>query len=78
MIPNVFSDQASAVATTADTAIDQERRSARALATQLILDGRPGRAQYELARSVVRQARIAGLGTQEIAPACPCGGRCDR
>lgn len=71
----LFSAQASAHATQAGDAIDMERRSAVTLAAQLIAEGRPGRAQYELARSVTRQARIAGIAAAQV-PACPCGGRC--
>ena len=74
----LFSDQASEHATTVDQALTAERRSAITLAAQLIVDGKPGRAQYELARSVVRQGRIAGCGTQVVEPVCPCGGRCPR
>lgn len=75
----LFQDNAAEFATTPEQAIDFERNSARRKAIALIAEGRTGRAQYELARSVIRQARIAGLGTQEIAPACPCGGsRCPR
>lgn len=69
----IFQSNASAFATEQPAAIDMERRSAVRLAAQLIVQGKPGRAQYEIARSVVRQARIAGLGTQHIAPSCPCG-----
>lgn len=72
----LFSAQASEHATTVDQALTAERRSAVQLATRLIVDGMPGRAQYEMARSLVRQGRIAGLGTQVIEPVCPCGGRC--
>lgn len=72
----VFQDNVELAAYTPEVAIAHERRATVTLAAQLIVDGRPGRAQYEMARSVMRQARIAGLGTQTIAPVCPCGGRC--
>lgn len=55
--------------------IDQERHVGVREALELILQGKPGRAQYVLARSVQRQVRIAGGGTVEI-PLCACGGRC--
>ena len=38
------------------------------LATELRRAGRPGRALYEIARSVERQARIAGIGTWHVNP----------
>ncbi|GAB2762826.1 hypothetical protein [Nocardioides pakistanensis] len=72
---SVFTDNAAAFATTQVDAIDHERRTATRKAAALIVAGKTGRAQYELARSVIRQARIAGLGTPEIGPTCPCGGR---
>lgn len=74
----LVSDNVAAFATTPQQAIDQERNAAREKVLRLIVEGMPGRAQYELARSVVRQARIAGLGTLEVGPVCPCGGRCRR
>ena len=55
--------------------IDQERHAGVREALEHILAGRPGRAQYALARSVQRQARIAGLGTPDL-QVCACGGRC--
>lgn len=75
---SVFTQNAAAFATTPEQAIAAERNEATRRAVRLLVDGMPGRAQYELARSVVRQARIAGLGTHEIAPVCPCGGGCPR
>lgn len=75
---SVFTENAAAFATTPEQAIAAERHEATRKAAALIVAGKPGRAQYELARSVVRQARIAGLGTHEIAPVCPCGGGCPR
>jgi hypothetical protein len=75
MTTTTFNQNAAAFATTPEVAMSQERRSTITLAMQLIRDGKPGRAQYELARSVTRQARIAGLGTPSIVPTCPCGGR---
>lgn len=76
MSTTVFQANAGAFATTPEQAIDAERNAAVRRASALIVEGKPGRAQYELARSVVRQARIAGLGTQDIGPTCPCGRRC--
>ena len=73
---SVYSQNAATFATDQPAAIDMERRAAVTLVTQLLLDGKPGRAQYELARSVMRQARIAGLGSPVIGPACPCGRTC--
>lgn len=72
----IFQDNAANAAYTPNVAIDHERRAATRLAALLIVEGKPGRARYELARSVTRQARIAGLGTHDIGPACACGGRC--
>ena len=73
----VFQDNASAFATKQPEAIDMERRSAVRRALKLIGEGRRGRAEYELARSVMHQARVAGLKTWPIGPSCPCGGhRC--
>lgn len=76
--PTIWQDNAAAFATQQPAAIDMERRAAVRKALQLIVDGQPGRARYELARSVVRQNRIAGGGTVDIHPGCPCGGRCER
>lgn len=73
---SVFTENAAAFATQQPAAIDMERRDATRRAAVLIVEGKPGRARYELARSVIRQARIAGLGTQPIEPTCPCEGRC--
>lgn len=77
---SVFSDNAAAFATTQPAAIDAERRDAARRAAALLVEGQPGRARYELARSVIRQARIAGLGTHVVEPTCPCGraGGCPR
>lgn len=72
----VWQDNAAAFATTPQSAIDQERHAAVREALDLILDGKPGRARYVLARSVMRQNRIAGGGTVTLHPRCPCGGRC--
>jgi hypothetical protein len=43
-----------------------------------LLIGNRGRAHYELTRSVMRQARMAGLGTPDLSTPCLCGGRCGR
>lgn len=75
---SVFTENAASFATQQPAAIDMERRQAVRKAAGLIVEGRPGRARYELARSVMRQARIAGLGTQPVEPVCPCEGRCHR
>lgn len=75
---SVFTENAAAFATQQPAAIDMERRDAARRAAALIVDGKPGRARYELARSVMRQARIAGLGTHAVEPVCPCEGRCHR
>lgn len=61
---------------TAEVHAAQERRSAVREAAQLVAAGRRGRAQFVLARSVMRQARILGVGHTDIGPTCPCGGRC--
>ena len=76
LVIRAFAEAAHAAAYTPEQAIAAERNHAVRTAAALVIDGRPGRAQYELARSVMRQARIAGLGQVEIQPACPCGGRC--
>lgn len=73
--PTIYQDNAERFASTAGDYLDQERHVAVRTALQLVVEGRPGRAQYVLARSVMRQARIAGLGDVVIA-GCPCGGRC--
>ena len=75
---SVFTENAAAFATTQAGAIDAERNASTRRAVALLVDGKPGRARYELARSVMRQARIAGLGTLHVDPTCPCGGRCGR
>jgi hypothetical protein len=73
----VWQANAAQFASTPDTYIDQERHAAVRKTIELIRQGRPGMAQFVLTRSVMRQARIAGLGDIEI-PACPrCGGGCD-
>jgi hypothetical protein len=77
-MPTVWQENAAAFAATPETHIDQERRAGVRRAAELIAAGEPGRAQYVLARSVMRQNRIAGGGTVEIHPACPCPGRCAR
>jgi len=46
--------------------IAAERNTTRRKALDLIRDGQPGRAEYELGRSVMRQARMAGLGSIEL------------
>lgn len=56
--------------------VDAERACGVATAMTHLLAGNPGRARYELTRSVMRQVRIAGGGTIPIEPRCPCGGRC--
>jgi hypothetical protein len=62
---------------TVDEAINAERAATMAKVRPMLGTGRPGRIHYEVTRSLVRQARIAGLGTLDL-PACPCGGRCHR
>lgn len=57
--------------------IDAERTAGITLALQLIVDGRPGRAAYELGRSVTRQARAAGV-LADVAPCACLGRRCRR
>lgn len=74
--PSIWQDNAATFASQQAPAIDQERHAGVREAMALILEGRPGKARYVLARSVMRQARIAGLGTHPINPECPCGGRC--
>lgn len=59
------------------TRLNAERTAGLTLALQLIVDGKPGRAAYELGRSVTRQARAAGLLGVDVAP-CACLGRCRR
>jgi hypothetical protein len=72
----VWQANANQFASTPGAYIDQERRAVVRRALALIVEGRPGYAEFVLARSVMRQARIAGLGDIEI-PACPrCGTRC--
>ncbi len=63
-------------ASTADSYIAQERHSAVRRALELIKAGRPGYARFVLTRSVIRQARIAGLGDVDL-PTCPCGRDCN-
>lgn len=43
-----------------------ERAAGIAKAQEFYRDGRRGRALYELARSLERQIRIAGLGSHEV------------
>lgn len=57
---------AAAFASTPVASIDAERRHAVTRATGLITAGEPGRALYVMARSVQRQALIAGCGTHAI------------
>lgn len=73
--PTIYQQNAEAFATQPADYIDQERHVAVRKAIDLLRAGKPGQAQYVLVRSVMRQARIAGLGSVEI-PCCPCGGRC--
>lgn len=56
--------------------VDAERAAGIRAALELIRQGRPGLARYTMTRSVMRQNRIAGGGTIDIHPTCPCGGRC--
>lgn len=70
---SVYTDNASRFATDQPHAIDMERRATITLAVQLLVDGMPGRARYELARSVMRQARMAGVGSVDLGRVCPCG-----
>lgn len=72
----IWQQNAAIAATTPPSAVAAERHAGVRKAVHLIVDGTPGRAHYELVRSVQRQARIAGLGTLDLQPTCPCGGRC--
>lgn len=54
-------DNAARFATRATEAIDTQRHAGVRLALDLILAGQPGRASYELNRSVQRQAALAGV-----------------
>jgi len=49
-----------------ETAIRAARRAGVTRALELIKAGRSGRAEYELGRSVMAQARMAGLGNVEL------------
>lgn len=69
-------ENASKFATQAGDRIDLERRAGITATLNQIEQGRPGRAFYELVRSVERQATIAGIRNVVIQPLCPCGGRC--
>lgn len=75
-LATVQAEDAHRVATRADTAVDMERNTTRQRVAQLLVEGRPGRAHYELVRSVMRQARFAGITTADLPVPCPCGGRC--
>lgn len=72
----VWQQNAAEFATTAGTSIAQHRHDGVQRAIGYLEKGMPGRAHYELVRSVLRQARIAGLGAVPITLPCPCGGRC--
>lgn len=74
----VWQQNAQAFASTPETYIDAERHVGVRKATGLLLARKPGRALYELTRSVERQARIAGLGSHDLQPVCPCNGRCEQ
>lgn len=74
--PTIWQQNAEAFASQQPAAIDQERHAAVRESLALIVAGRPGKARFVLARSVMRQNRIAGGGTIPIHPGCPCGGRC--
>ena len=76
--PTSWQQNAASFATTPEQAIDAERHRGVRRALGYLTQEQPsrGRAFYELSRSVIRQARIAGLGTLDLQPACPCGGRC--
>lgn len=73
--PTIFQDNAALAATRSEEYIDQARHAAVREAIALLVEGKPGLAQFKLTRSVERQARVAGVGMAEI-PSCPCGGIC--
>lgn len=77
MTSTVHTNNASKFATQAGDRLDLERRAGITSVLNQIERGRPGRAFYELVRSVERQAAIAGIRNVVIQPKCPCGGRCD-
>ena len=77
MSTTIWQQNAATFASTPEAAIDAERHASARKAAALVVDGKPGRALYELARSVERQNRIAGGGTIPVEPLCACGGRCD-
>lgn len=56
----MFQDNAAEFATTVEDRIDHERRAGIEKVLACLREGRRGRAHYELARSVERQARVAG------------------
>lgn len=58
---SMFSDNAAEFATRADDRITQERRAGITAALSQLVQGRPGRAYYEIVRSVERQATLAGI-----------------
>lgn len=72
----VFSDNAQAFASRPETYVDAERHSAVREAVALLREGHRGRAEYVMARSFMRQARIAGLGHTDLTPCACCGLTC--
>ena len=68
----VFSENAAQFATRAEDYINQTRRAAAREAVELISAGRPGYARFKMTRSIMHQAKVAGLGVVPPIP-CPCG-----
>lgn len=56
--------------------VDARRRLGVSAAVAHLRGGRPGRAYYELVRSVQEQARLAGIPVSTSV--CSCGGRCPK
>ena len=50
-----------------------ERRAAVREAVRLLVEGRPGRAEFVMTRSVMAQARALGVGHTHIGSTCGCG-----
>lgn len=74
--PTVWQANAAEFASTPESYLDAERHDAVRKAVAALREGRPGYALFVMARSLERQTRIAGLGTHEVGPVCPCGRQC--
>lgn len=75
--PTIWQANAAAFSSTPEAYIDAERHDATRKAVAALREGRPGYALFVMARSLLeRQTRIAGLGTHEVGPVCPCGRQC--